>query len=124
LGIALRIEAIGEQAPTVRRTRLQLHGPAQRSDRVGPSASLAARDSKLQMYGRGMRLLARERLEYLERRAGLTADAVGGPENQARMRMARNGLEDLTRLLRGKRSIPLQQSGSMPQRNIQCPNGL
>src|ERR1700731_4140449 len=70
------------------------------------------------------RLLAGERLEYLERRASLTADAVGGPENQARMRMTRNGLEDLTRLLGGKRGIPLQQSGSMPQRNIQCPNGL
>src|SRR5260370_5470069 len=49
---------------------------------------------------------------------------MGGPKNQSRMRMTRNGLEDLTRLLGGKRSIPLQQSGSMPQRNIQCPNGL
>jgi hypothetical protein len=38
--------------------------------------------------------------------------------------MTRNRLEDLARLLGGKRSIPLQQSGSMPQRNIQCPNGL
>src|SRR5712672_2889625 len=40
------------------------------------------------------------------------------------MRMTRNGLEDLTRLLGRKRSIPLQQSGGMPQRNIQCSNGL
>jgi len=49
---------------------------------------------------------------------------MGGPENQARMRMTRHRLEDLTGLLGGKRSIPLQQSGCMPQRNIQCPNGL
>src|SRR5260370_24072899 len=49
---------------------------------------------------------------------------MGSSENQARMRVTRNGLEDLTRLLGGKRSIPLQQSGSMPQRNVQCPNGL
>src|SRR5258708_657125 len=76
------------------------------------------------MRGYRSRLLACERLEYLERRASPAADAVGGPENQARMRMTRNGLEDLTRLLRGKRSIPLQQSGGMPQRNIQCSNGL
>jgi hypothetical protein len=120
----LRIEVIGEQAPTIRRTRLQLHSPAQGRDRFAPSVSLAARDSKLEMYGRGMRLLAGQRLEYLERQLSLAGDATGGPENQARMRMARNRLEDLTRLLGGKRSIPLQQSGSMPQRNIQCSNGL
>src|SRR5450631_4117474 len=38
--------------------------------------------------------------------------------------MTRNGLEDLTRLLGGERGIPLEQSGSMPQRNIQCSYGL
>src|SRR5882724_9718254 len=76
------------------------------------------------MRGGRPRLLAGQRLEYLERQPSLAADAMGGPENQARMRMTRNGLEDLTRLLGRKRSIPLQQSGSMPQRNIQCSNGL
>jgi len=69
-------------------------------------------------------LFAGQRLEDLERQPSLAADAVSSSENQARMRMTRNGLEDLTRLLGGKRGIPLQQSGSMPQRNIQCPNGL
>src|SRR5258708_15779071 len=124
LSVALRIEAIGEQAPTIGRTRLQLHCAAQGGNRCVPPPGFAARDPKLEMHGRGMRLLTRKRLEYLERRVSLAADAMGGPENQARMRMTRNGLEDLTRLLGGKRSIPLQQSGSMPQRNIQCPNGL
>src|ERR1700722_2091058 len=54
----------------------------------------------------------------------MTGDALRGAQNQARMRMARNGLEDLSRLLGGERGLPLQQSGSMPQRNIQCPYGL
>src|ERR1700722_12213923 len=54
----------------------------------------------------------------------MTGDALRGAQNQARMRMARNGLEDLARLLGGERGIPLEQSGSMPQRNIQCSHGL
>src|ERR1700730_8641281 len=49
---------------------------------------------------------------------------MGGPENQSRTRMTRNCFEDFARLFRGKRSVSLQQSCSMPQRNIQCPNGL
>ncbi len=69
-------------------------------------------------------MFAGQGLEYLERRLSPAGDAASGPENQTRMRMSRNSLEDLTRLLGGKRSIPLQQSGGMPQRNIQCPNGL
>jgi hypothetical protein len=76
------------------------------------------------MRGHRSRLLASQRLEDLERQASPAADPMSGSENQARMRMTRNGLEDLTRLLGGKRGIPLQQSGCMPQRNIQCPNGL
>jgi hypothetical protein len=122
--VTLRIEAIGEQPPTIGRTRLQLCRSAKGRDCFGSPAGFAARDPELEVHRCGMRLLARERLEYLERQLSLTADAVGGPENQARTRMTRNGLEDLTRLLGGKRSIPLQQSGGMPQRNLQCPNGF
>ena len=65
-----------------------------------------------------------KRFQHIERQLRLTPDAMGGPENQSRTRMTRNCFEDFARLFRGKRSVSLQQSGSMPQRNIQCPNGL
>jgi hypothetical protein len=38
--------------------------------------------------------------------------------------MTRNGPQDLTRLFGGKRSIPVQQSGSMRERNIERSNGF
>jgi hypothetical protein len=49
---------------------------------------------------------------------------MGGPENQARTRMPRDCFEDFARLFRGKRSVSFQQSGGVPQRNVQCSNGL
>jgi hypothetical protein len=119
LSVALCIEVIGKQAPTISRTGLQLHSATQRGDRFVPPASFAARDPKLEMHRRGMRLLARKRLENLERRVGLAADTMGGPENQARMRITWDGIEDLTRLFRGKPRIPLQQSRRMRERNIE-----
>ena len=79
---------------------------------------------ELQVRGRRPRLLPDQRLEYVERQLSFAGDAMRGSENQTRMRMARNRLEDFARLLGGKRSIPLQQSGGMPQRNLHCPNGL
>ncbi len=47
-----------------------------------------------------------------------------GAQNQPRMRMPGDGLEDLVRLLDRESGILLQQSCSMPKRNIQCSNGL
>jgi len=38
--------------------------------------------------------------------------------------MPGDGLQDLVRLLYSEPGVPLQQSCSMPQRNIHCPNGL
>ena len=76
------------------------------------------------MYGHGSRLFAGQGLEYVERQLSLTGDSVGSAENQARARMARNSLEDLTRLLGGKPSIPLQEPGCVSQSNVQCSNGF
>jgi hypothetical protein len=62
--------------------------------------------------------------QHIESQLRPAADSMSGAENQARTRMTRNCLEDFVRLFRGKRSVSLQQSGSMPQRNVQCSNGL
>lgn len=69
-------------------------------------------------------MFARQRLQHFERRLVAARQPMRGSKNQARARMARNGLENLSRLFRGERGIPLEQSRSMPQRNIQCSNGL
>src|ERR1700692_2012031 len=76
------------------------------------------------MGGCGSRLLPAERFKYPHREVSATGEAVRSTQNQTRVRMARNCLEDLSRVLGGERGLPLEQSGSMPQRNIQCPYGL
>ena len=67
-GIAVCVQVIGEQAPAVGGTGLQLHGTAQGRDRVAKTACLGPGDAELQMHGRGLRLLQGERLEYVESR--------------------------------------------------------
>jgi hypothetical protein len=122
--IAHEIELVGEQSPGIGGVGLQLQCTLQRGDRLADAARLAAGDGEFQVRGRRSRLLPGQRLEYVERQLSFAGDAMRSAENQTRMRMARNRLEDFARLLGGKRSIPLQQSGGMPQRNLHCPNGL
>ena len=122
--VAGNIEMIREQAPRVGGIGFQLQCAPQRDNRLADAPRLATRNTQLQMHGSRMRLLPGQRVENLNRKLSVTRNPVRGAQNQASMRMARNGLEDLTCLLGGERGIPLQQSGSMPQRNIQCSNGL
>jgi hypothetical protein len=49
---------------------------------------------------------------------------MSGAENQSGMRVSGDGLEDLVHLFNRESGILLQQSCSMPKRNIQCSNGL
>ena len=65
-----------------------------------------------------------QRFQHVESQLRSAADSMSGSENQAGMRMTRYCLENLARLLRGKGSISFEQSGSVPQRNVQCSNGL
>jgi hypothetical protein len=69
-------------------------------------------------------LLAGQRLEHLERSLSLAGAPMSGTQNQPGMRMSGDGLEDLVHLFYRESGIPLQQSCSMPKRNIQCSNGL
>ena len=76
------------------------------------------------MHGRRPRLFPGEGLEYFERRSTLAADASGGAQDQAGMRMTWNGLEDLACLLGGKRGILLQQPRGVAKRHIERSNRL
>jgi len=49
---------------------------------------------------------------------------MSGPQNKAGIRMPGDGLQHLIRLLYRQPGVLLQQSCSMLQRNIHCPNGL
>jgi hypothetical protein len=49
---------------------------------------------------------------------------MSGAENQPCMRVSGDGLEYLVHLFYRESGILLQQSCSMPERNIQCSNGL
>src|ERR1700687_266400 len=122
--VTQRVQLLGQHAPGVDRIRLELQCAPKGHDRVARVARFALGDGEFNVDRSGPWLLAGERLEHLERELRMTGDAVCRAENQPRMRMTRNGLEDLTRLLGRECRIPLQQSGCMPQRNVQCSNWL
>jgi hypothetical protein len=123
-GVACSIEMICEQAPGVRKVGFQLQGAPQRCQCLARAACLTEGNAEFQLRGCRAWLFPAERFQNFHRPVRMTGEALRCAQNQARMRMARNGLEDLTRLLSGERGVPLEQSGSMPQRNIQCSYGL
>ncbi len=122
--IARQIQLFGEHAPPVDRSGLELQRAPHRRDRLGRAARLAQGNGQFDVHGRRFRLLARERLEDAQRSPRLSGVPMSGSQNQAGIGMPGDGLQDLVRLLYSEPGVPLQQSCSMPQRNIHCPNGL
>ena len=122
--IARQVQLIRQQAPGVCRVVLQLQRPPQRGDGLLRAPRFAAGDGELQMRGRQSGLLQGERLEHLERTLRTSGNAVCSAQDQPRVRMSRDGFEDFVHLLDRECGILLQQSRSMPQRNVQCSDGL
>ena len=71
-----------------------------------------------------MRLLARERLENIDGRLCSPGAAIRSPENEAGLRMARDHVQDLARLLRSEFGTRLQETPGMGERHVDRPNRL
>jgi hypothetical protein len=119
-----QIQLLGEHAPCVDRIWLQLQRAPHGRDRFGRAAGLAQGDGEFYVDGRCPRLLTRESLENAEGSARLSGVSMSGSQNQTGIRMPRNSFQNLIRLLYRESGVRSQQSCSMAQRNIQCPNGL
>src|ERR1700733_8456008 len=90
----------------------------ERRDRFMPKARFAARNPELQMHGSGLRLLARQGLEDLERGRCAPTTALRGPENEPSDRMGGTDVPNFSRLLRCEVRILLEELFRVGERRI------
>ena len=124
LGVARRIELVGEQPPRIDRIGRQPQRATQRRDRLGPPAGFAVCDRQFDVGRRGALLFTGKGHQRVERRLRESGTAPRRAQNEARVRMPGSSFQDLVRLFDGEAGIPLQQSRGVSESNLERPDGL
>ena len=120
--VALRIQMIGEQAPTVGGAGLQFDRTTERRDGFGHAPGLTARHPELEMHRSRNRLLHCERLEYLKRSEGAPGAAVRSAQDEAGLRKTGIHAQDLPRLFHGELGFFLEEPLRVRERDLDAGN--